>query len=87
MIFHFGVWGSGEQSKTLMLVHVSPKEMDMAETVCSLSFACRARGTHLGRELSKVCQYILFSCKFVFFQPCFFLHQMDSNNVVNMKGM
>ncbi|CAN5977117.1 unnamed protein product [Sphagnum jensenii] len=43
----------GEQSKTLMLVHVSPKEMDMAETVCSLSFACRARGTHLGRELSK----------------------------------
>jgi len=48
---------SGEQSKTLMLVHVSPKEMDIKETVCSLSFASRARGTHLGHEISQVCLY------------------------------
>jgi hypothetical protein len=43
----------GEQSKTLMLVHVSPKEMDIKETVCSLSFASRARGTHIGHEISQ----------------------------------
>jgi hypothetical protein len=48
---------SGEQSKTLMLVHVSPKEMDIKETVCSLSFASRARGTHIGHEISQVWLY------------------------------
>lgn len=42
----------GEDSKTLMLVHVSPNDKDMGETVCSLSFATRVRGTHLGHELS-----------------------------------
>lgn len=36
-----------------MLVHVSPKEMDIKETVCSLSFASRARGTHIGHEISQ----------------------------------
>ncbi|CAM6009960.1 unnamed protein product [Sphagnum balticum] len=43
----------GAQSKTLMLVHVSPKVKDIRETVCSLSFASRARGTHLGCEISQ----------------------------------
>ncbi|KAL5543159.1 hypothetical protein UlMin_010869 [Ulmus minor] len=38
----------GEDSKTLMLVHVSPKEEDLCETVCSLNFATRARSIHLG---------------------------------------
>lgn len=42
----------GEDSKTLMLVHISPKADDLSETICSLSFATRARGIHLGRELS-----------------------------------
>ncbi|KAH9329330.1 hypothetical protein KI387_001438, partial [Taxus chinensis] len=42
----------GHDSKTLMLVHISPKEDDLAETVCSLKFATRARGIQLGRELS-----------------------------------
>ncbi len=49
---------SGAQSKTLMLVHVSPKVKDIRETVCSLSFASRARGTHLGCEISQVCQML-----------------------------
>jgi hypothetical protein len=44
----------GEDSKTLMLVHVSPNENDLGETICSLSFATRVRGTHLGHELSAV---------------------------------
>lgn len=45
---------TGENSKTLMLVHVSPKEDDVGETICSLTFASRARGTHLGRDVSQV---------------------------------
>ncbi|XP_073393077.1 kinesin-like protein KIN-14O isoform X2 [Physcomitrium patens] len=42
----------GDNSKTLMLVHVSPTETDLGETICSLSFATRVRGTHLGHDLS-----------------------------------
>ncbi|XP_058107726.1 kinesin-like protein KIN-14B isoform X2 [Magnolia sinica] len=42
----------GEDSKTLMLVHVSPKEQDLCETVCSLGFATRVRSIHLGHEES-----------------------------------
>ncbi|KAL6010252.1 hypothetical protein ACLOJK_000683 [Asimina triloba] len=42
----------GEDSKTIMLVHVSPKEGDLCETVCSLSFATRVRSIHLGIEES-----------------------------------
>ncbi|PWA58741.1 kinesin motor domain-containing protein [Artemisia annua] len=39
----------GEDSKTLMLVHVSPKEEDLCETVCSLNFALRLRSIRLGK--------------------------------------
>ncbi|KAI3688349.1 hypothetical protein L1987_82061 [Smallanthus sonchifolius] len=39
----------GEDSKTLMLIHVSPKEEDLCETVCSLNFALRLRNIHLGK--------------------------------------
>ncbi|MCO5552599.1 hypothetical protein L7F22_006113 [Adiantum nelumboides] len=42
----------GEDAKTVMLVHVSSREEDVAETICTLSFATRARGIHLGKELS-----------------------------------
>ncbi|XP_015883614.2 kinesin-like protein KIN-14T isoform X1 [Ziziphus jujuba] len=38
----------GEDSKSLMLVHVSPKEEDLCETICSLNFATRVRSIHLG---------------------------------------
>ncbi|XP_075659531.1 kinesin-like protein KIN-14U [Castanea sativa] len=41
----------GDHSKVLMLVHVSPCETDVAETICSLSFAKRARGIESYREL------------------------------------
>ncbi|KAK9079004.1 hypothetical protein SSX86_000673 [Deinandra increscens subsp. villosa] len=40
----------GEDSKTLMLVHVSPKEEDLCETICSLNFALRLRSIHLGKS-------------------------------------
>ncbi|KAF2314584.1 hypothetical protein GH714_027774 [Hevea brasiliensis] len=40
----------GDDSKTLMLVHVSPKEEDLCETICSLNFASRAKNIHLGNE-------------------------------------
>lgn len=33
-----------------MLVHISPKEEDICETVCSLNFATRAKSIHLGDE-------------------------------------
>lgn len=55
---------TGENSKTLMLVHVSPKEDDVGETICSLTFASRARGTHLGRDVSQVDDlHPLYQCK------------------------
>ncbi|XP_021595030.1 kinesin-like protein KIN-14T isoform X2 [Manihot esculenta] len=40
----------GDDSKTLMLVHVSPKEQDLCETICSLNFATRVKNIHLGNE-------------------------------------
>lgn len=43
-----------------MLVHVSPKEEDVAETVCSVSFAKRARAVECSRDISEVCAYIFF---------------------------
>lgn len=57
---------SGEDSKSLMLVHVSPKEEDLCETICSLNFATRVRSIHLGmmdsavskNELSSINSYI-----------------------------
>lgn len=43
----------GDGSKVLMLVHASPCEEDVGETICSLSFAKRARGVESNRELSE----------------------------------
>ncbi|KAL0796475.1 hypothetical protein Bca101_067852 [Brassica carinata] len=43
----------GKDSKTLMLVHVSRKEDDLCETICSLNFATRAKNIHLGHNESK----------------------------------
>ncbi|KAJ6325825.1 hypothetical protein OIU78_013011 [Salix suchowensis] len=40
----------GGDSKTIMLVHVSPKEEDLCETICSLNFATRVKDVHLGNE-------------------------------------
>lgn len=40
----------GVGSKVLMLVHVSPCEEDVGETICSLSFAKRARAIESNRE-------------------------------------
>lgn len=37
-----------------MLVHVSPCDEDVGETICSLSFAKRARAVESIRELSEV---------------------------------
>ncbi|KAK1292464.1 hypothetical protein QJS10_CPB17g01519 [Acorus calamus] len=42
----------GADSKTLMVVHVSPKDEDLCETVCTLGFATRARSIHLAQEES-----------------------------------
>ncbi|KAK8661059.1 hypothetical protein V6N13_051961 [Hibiscus sabdariffa] len=42
----------GDDSKTLMLVHVSPKEEDLCETICSLNFAARVKSVQLGPEES-----------------------------------
>lgn len=51
----------GDGSKVLMLAHVSPCEEDVAETVCSLSFATRARAVESIREIPEVrsFEYIL----------------------------
>ncbi|GAV64225.1 Kinesin domain-containing protein [Cephalotus follicularis] len=41
----------GDGSKVLMLVHVSPCEEDVGETICSLNFAKRARAVESVKEL------------------------------------
>lgn len=43
----------GDNSKVLMLVHISPCEEDVGETICSLSFANRARATETYRDLTE----------------------------------
>lgn len=43
----------GDRSKVLMLVHISPCEEDVDETVCSLTFAKRARAVESSRELGE----------------------------------
>lgn len=55
----------GKDSKTLMLVHISPKEEDLCETVCSLNFATRVRSVHLGNTDSTVskCDDLFFYIK------------------------
>ncbi|PON69510.1 Kinesin-like protein [Trema orientale] len=40
----------GDGSKVLMLIHVSPCEEDVGETICSLCFAKRARAVESNRE-------------------------------------
>ncbi|KAJ6974490.1 kinesin-like protein KIN-14U isoform X3 [Populus alba x Populus x berolinensis] len=40
-------------SKVLMLVHISPCEEDVGETICSLSFANRARAIETYRDLTE----------------------------------
>lgn len=54
---------TGDDSKTLMLVHISPKEDDLCETICSLNFATRVRKIHLGMTdstVSKLEHYVFF---------------------------
>ncbi|ERN16880.1 kinesin-like protein KIN-14U isoform X1 [Amborella trichopoda] len=41
----------GDRSKALMLVHLSPREDDIGESICSLSFAKRARGIESSKEI------------------------------------
>lgn len=43
----------GSRSKVLMLVHISPSEGDIGETICSLNFTKRARAVECNRELTE----------------------------------
>ncbi|KAG7556762.1 Kinesin motor domain [Arabidopsis suecica] len=42
----------GTRSKVLMLVHISPRDEDVGETICSLSFTRRARAVESNRGLT-----------------------------------
>ena len=44
---------TGGDSKTLMVVQVSPVEKNVSETVCSLTFAQRVRTVELGLATKK----------------------------------
>ena len=50
----FCSFGLGNDSKVLMIVHISPVEEDLGETICSMSFAKRARGIESNHELPQV---------------------------------
>ncbi|XP_057424079.1 kinesin-like protein KIN-14U isoform X2 [Lotus japonicus] len=41
----------GDGSKVLMLVHISPSEEDVCETICALNFAKRARAVESNKEV------------------------------------
>ncbi|CAN6467746.1 unnamed protein product [Victoria cruziana] len=43
----------GLDSKALMVIHISPKEDDINETICSMSFGQRARGIECPKEYSE----------------------------------
>ncbi|XP_031485680.1 kinesin-like protein KIN-14O isoform X1 [Nymphaea colorata] len=43
----------GHDSKALMVIHISAKEDDICETICSLNFGQRARGVECHKELSE----------------------------------
>ncbi|KAK3119301.1 hypothetical protein QOZ80_9BG0717500 [Eleusine coracana subsp. coracana] len=43
----------GDGSKVLMVVHISPSQEDVSETVCSLSFAERARSIKSNKDVSE----------------------------------
>uniref|UniRef100_A0A7N0UTC3 Kinesin motor domain-containing protein n=1 Tax=Kalanchoe fedtschenkoi TaxID=63787 RepID=A0A7N0UTC3_KALFE len=43
----------GVSSKVLIIVHLSPREEDVAETICSLGFGTRARAVDSDREISE----------------------------------
>ncbi|KAJ3669543.1 hypothetical protein LUZ60_011493 [Juncus effusus] len=43
----------GEGSRVVMVVHVSPSQNDLLETVCSLTFARRVRSIESNKELSE----------------------------------
>ncbi|CAH8359796.1 unnamed protein product [Eruca vesicaria subsp. sativa] len=43
----------GTRSKVLMLVHISPRDEDVGETICSLSFTKRARAIESNRGLTE----------------------------------
>ncbi|KAK1278781.1 Kinesin-like calmodulin-binding protein [Acorus gramineus] len=58
----------GEGSKVLMLVHISPSENDVAETICSLNFANRARAVEPNKELSEASHHLCYSCKYLCMQ-------------------
>ncbi|CAH8272482.1 unnamed protein product [Arabidopsis lyrata] len=46
----------GTRSKVLMLVHISPRDEDVGETICSLSFTKRARALESNRGLTSELQ-------------------------------
>lgn len=45
---------SGGDSKTLMIVQISPVEKNVGETLASLNFASRVRSVELGQATKKV---------------------------------
>lgn len=62
---------SGQDSKTLMLVHIGRKEDDLCETICSLDFATRAKNVHLGQEESKVMEFNNLHNTLTYFRVCY----------------
>ena len=50
----FVIFFSGKDSKTLVVVQVSPATTNVSETLCSLQFAQRTRTVELGTPSKKV---------------------------------
>jgi kinesin family protein C2/C3 len=53
-MFLFNLLKTGDGSKVLMVVHISPSKDDVGETICSLGFAKRARLIESCKGLSEV---------------------------------
>ena len=64
-----------------MLVHLSPCEEDVAETICSLSFAKRARAIETSRELQEV-EFLNFLSSF---SKSFLIWNLAKNSNVSFR--
>lgn len=82
----------GHDSKAVMVIHISPKEDDICESLCSLNFGQRARGVECHKEQSEVILAVAFTCclsvhlKFVFKNVVKFLFFMSSSKLVDLMN-
>lgn len=60
-----------------MIVHTSPSEDDLLETICTLTFAKRVRSIESNRELSEVVDYLILKLSISLPENSFVFHDFQ----------